>query len=567
MENKEIAEILYNVADFLEMEDNPFRPKAYRRAAHTIEFLTENISEVREEGNLEKLPGIGKNIALKIEEILDTGSLQYLEELRKEVPVDFDALMSVEGLGPKKIKHLYDELGIKNLEDLENQAKRHKIRRLKGMGEKSEKNILENIEFAKKHGARKLLGYVLPIAQDLKTQLDELDITDDVKIAGSIRRRKETIGDIDILVITSHPQEVMDFFITMDMVVDVISKGPSKSSVRLNEGIECDLRVFETKVFGAALMYFTGSKETNVELRRIAIKNNLKLNEYGLFKGKNRIAGESEEELFHKLGMDYIEPELRENRGEIEAATEKKLPELVGYHDIKGDLQMHTKWSDGSHSLEEMVQSASQIGHEYIALTDHAGNLKIAGSMGKKRIKEQMKEIDKINNKMDDIVILNGVEVNIGSDGKLDVENDLLKDLDIVVASIHSGFRQDEDKITKRLINAMANENVNIIGHPTSRKIQERQAYDLDLDKIFEVSRETNTFLEVNSQPNRLDLSDVNIKKAIEHGCKLVINTDAHSQDQLKYMNLGIATARRGWATKMDIINTLSLKKLEKLFN
>ncbi|MDI6644557.1 MAG: DNA polymerase/3'-5' exonuclease PolX [Methanobacteriaceae archaeon] len=567
MENKEVAKILYKVADFLEMEDNPFRPKAYRRAAHTIEFLSDNIDDVRKKGQLEDLPGIGKNIAQKIEEILDTGYLGYLEDLKLSVPVDFDALSSVEGLGPKKIKLLYKELGITNLDDLEIMAKRHKIRRLKGMGEKSEKKILENIEFARKHGSRKLLGYVLPLAQSLKEKLERMEITEKVEVAGSIRRRKETIGDIDILVITSHPRQVMDFFTNMKVVKEVINKGPSKSTVRLKEGVECDLRVFEKEMFGAALMYFTGSKEINVELRRIALQNNMKLNEYGLFKGKKRVAGVNESEIFHKLGMDYIEPELRENRGEIKAAIEGKLPILVDYNEIRGDLQMHSNWSDGSNSIIDMAHTASKMGYEYIALTDHAGSLRIAQGLDEKRLKDQMKEIDKINETLDGITILKGVEVNIDSEGKLDIKNELLNDLDIVVASIHSGFRQEEEKITYRIIKAMENENVNIIGHPTGRKIQERKSYNLDLEKIFQTSMDNKVFLEINSQPNRLDLKDVNIKKAIERGCKMVINTDAHSPKQLKNIDLGIATARRGWASSKDIINTLSLQKLEKILN
>lgn len=567
MENKEVAKILYKVADFLEMEDNPFRPKAYRRAAHTIEFLPENIEDIRIKGQLEDLPGIGKNIAQKIEEILDTGYLGYLEDLKLSAPVDFDALISVEGLGPKKIKQLYEELGIKNLDDLENMAKRHKIRRLKGMGEKSEKKILENIEFARKHGRRKLLGYILPLAQSLKEKLEKIEIIDKVEVAGSIRRRKETVGDIDILVTTTHPREVMDIFTNMAVVKEVISKGPSKTTVRLKEGIECDLRVFESNIFGAALMYFTGSKEINVELRRIAIQKNMKLNEYGLFKGKKRVAGSTETEIFHKLGMDYIEPELRENRGEVKAAIDGKLPKLVDYNQIRGDLQIHSEWSDGSNSIIDMAQTASKIGHEYIAITDHSGSLRIARGLNEKRLKNQIKEIDKINDTLDEITILKGVEVNIDSEGKLDIKNEILNDLDVVVASIHSGFGQEKEKITNRIIKAMENENVNILGHPTGRKIQERKSYNLDLEKIYQSSIDNKVYMEINSQPNRLDLNDENIKKAIESGCKLVINTDAHSPQQLNHIYLGIATARRGWASSNDIINTLSLQKLEKILN
>ena len=357
----------------------------------------------------------------------------------------------------------------------------------------------------------------------------------------------------------------MDAFTHLGNVDRIILQGSSKSTVRLKENVSCDLRVVPEKSFGSALMYFTGSKETNVELRKLSIKNGLKLNEYGLFKGEEWISGVTEETLFSELGLDYIEPELRENRGEIEAALNGELPSLIGYNEILGDLQMHSKWSDGSNSLEEMVIVAQEMGYEYIAITDHSGGLRIANGMNSNQINLQLKKIEKLNEEFEGITIFKGLEVNIDSDGKLDVDDRILNDLDIVIASIHSGFRQDWGKLTDRIISAMENEYVNIIAHPTGRKIHQRKAYELDLDKVFESSIETDTYLEVNSQPDRLDLKDVYVKKALETGCKLVINTDSHNRDSLKNIEFGIATARRGWAEKEDIINTKSLKEIKKI--
>jgi DNA polymerase (family 10) len=565
MKNYEVAKILEEIAVILEMKDVEFKPRAYRNAANAVRSLSKNIEEVEEEGKLEEIPGVGEGIAKKIREIIETGSLEYYEKLKKEFPIDFESLSSVEGIGPKTIKILYEQLDVKNLKDLEKAAKEGKIKDLEGMGEKSEQKILNNIKFAKKSKGRQLLGYTLPLAEELKKKIKGFEHVDDVEVAGSLRRMKETIGDIDILVVTKKPEKVMDFFTSLDNVSEAIAKGESKSTVRLEEGIEVDLRVIEKKSFGAALMYFTGSKQANIELRKIAIKKGYKLNEYGLFKGKKQKAGKTEKEIFDKLELDYIEPELRENRGEIEAAKEGKLPELIEYDDIKGDLQMHSKWSDGIYSIEDMAKAAKDLGHEYIALTDHTGTLRIAGGMDEEEIRKQMKEIDKVSDNVDGITVLKGVEVNIKSDGKLDIKDDVLKDLDIVVASIHSGFRKEKEKMTERMIKAMENENVNIIAHPTGRKIQGREGYELDFDKIFEKSKETNTFLEINSFPDRLDLNDINTRSAIEAGCKLTINTDSHSTEHLRYIRLGIATARRGWAEKKDIINTLPLKKLRKL--
>ena len=568
MKNQLVAAILNQVADLMEIESVDFRTKAYRRAAHTVDTLSEDIEEIKNEGRLQELPGIGAKIAKKIDEIVETGKLDYLENLKKEFPVDYDALMAVEGLGPRSIKQLYNELGVKNLDDLEKNAKRHRIRRLKGMGEKTERKILINLDFARKSTGRNLLGHILPVAEEIKEELSSLDYVLRVEIAGSIRRRKETVGDIDILVTTNKPLDVMEYFSNMDLIDDVVVKGPTKSTVRLKEnGIDVDLRAFDDESFGSALLYFTGSKETNVELRRIAISKGLKLNEYGVFKGDNLLAGRTEKEVFQSLGMSYIEPELRENTGEIEASITNELPELLNYNEIVGDLQMHTEWSDGSSKIIDMTLEAKKMGYEYIAITDHSGSLRIANGMNEKTILKQMDEIENLNDEMNGFMILKGIETNIDSYGFPDVPDKILENMDLVIAGIHSGFNQNKKELTRRIVSAMENDNVDIIAHPTGRKIQERKAYELDFEMIFENSKDTGTVLEVNGQMNRLDLKDMDIKKAVEHGCKLAVNTDAHSIPGLKNMELGIATARRGWAKKEDIINTLPLKKLINFLN
>ena len=565
MNNQKVATILHRIADYLEMDGTDFRTKAYQKAAHTVESLSTDIGEIRSQGRLQELPGIGKHIALKIEEILDTGSLQYYEELKKEFPLDYEALLSVEGLGPKTIKLLYQELGVKNLDDLEREAKRHHIHRLKGLGLKTEQKILQNLELARKSTGRRLLGQVLPMAREIKYTIEKLKLVEQAEIAGSIRRRKETVGDVDILTITNQPLKVMEFFTSMENVQEVIAKGRSKSTVRLVDGMEVDLRVFQENVFGSAMVYFTGSKEMNIALRKIAIEKSLKLNEYGVFKGEEQLAGKTEEEVFNILGLDYIEPELRENRGEVEAALTGNLPHLVEKQDIIGDLHMHTTWSDGKSEIREMATTARENGYEYIAITDHFGNLPVTSTMKLEQIQSQMEMIDSLNQEIENLTILKGVEVNINSLDKAELPDSILKEMDIVVAAVHAGQKPDPERLTKRLLRAMENEYVNIIAHPTGRRIQRRPAYDLKLERLFQKANETGTFLEVNSQPDRLDLRDIHVKKAIEYDCLLSVNTDAHHLDQLGYMELGVATARRGWAEKKDIINTLSLKKLLKL--
>ena len=564
MKNAEVAKILYEIADLLEIEGVEFKPRAYRKAAQNIESLSVDIEDLYRRGELEKIPGVGKSIAEKIKEYLETGKVKKLEELRQKIPVDIKSLSAVEGLGPRMIKILYEKLGVKNLDDLERVAKERRIRRLKGFGEKIERKILENIEIARQRQQRFLLGFVLPEANAIVEELKPF--VKKISLAGSIRRRKETIGDVDILAVADDAEKIMDIFTSMKRVEKVLAKGITKSSVRLYGGIQVDLRIVEEESFGSALQYFTGSKEHNIEVRKIAIKHGYKLNEYGLFKGEERIAGKSEEEVYKALGMEWIPPELRENRGEIEAALNGSLPKLVEYEEVKGDLQMHTKWSDGANTIEEMVQEAIKLGHKFIAITDHVGSLKIAGGMDEEDVLEQAKEIEKLREKYDNIYIFHGVEANIMKDGSLDVSNKLLKEVDLVLASVHSAFRMDEKEMTSRVIKAIEHEYVDIIAHPTCRIIQKREPIKIDMEKVLEKAKENEVIMEINAYPDRLDLNDIHTKMAVEMGVKLSIGTDAHSKEHLKFYEYGIAVARRGWAKKEDIINTYSIKELKKLF-
>jgi DNA polymerase (family 10) len=561
MKNQIVARILYEVADILEIKGVEFKPYAYRRAAQSIGSLTDDIEEYYKKGKLEEIPGVGKAIAEKVAEIIETGSLKHLEDLKKSMPVDLE-LLNIGGLGPKKVMILYKKLKIRNVNDLEKSAKAGKISKLHGFGEKTEKEILDNIELSRKRKERMLLGHALPIAEEIIRKLKKLGYVDNISVAGSLRRMKETIGDIDILVTSKKPEGVMKAFTGMEDVDEVLAKGTTKSSVLLKSGIQADIRVVEKKSFGSALLYFTGSKEHNIALRKIAIQKKMKLSEYGLFKGNTQIAGKTEEEVYKKLGLHYIEPEIRESAGEIEASLKNKLPKLIGYDDIKGDLQMHSNWSDGQNTIEEMASAAKRLGYEYICITDHTGSLAIAHGLDEKRIEKQYKEIDKAENKIDGIRILHGCEVNIRSDGSLDIRDNILKKLDIVVAGVHSGFKQDN---TERIMKAMENENVDIIAHLTGRKMNERKEYDIDIHKIIDKAKETGTILEIDAQPKRLDLNDVNARAAIEHGCRIAINTDAHSIEQLSFMKLGIGTARRAWLENKHVINANNVEKMLKM--
>jgi DNA polymerase (family 10) len=565
MKNLFVAKILNEIADILEMQNVEFKPRAYRKAARTVESLSKPIEEVYEEKKLKKLSGVGESIAAKIAEIIETGTSQYLENLKKQMPANIEALTSIEGMGPKSVKKLYETLKIKTLDDLARAAEQHEIREIKGFGSKTEQNILEHLELAKRGTERILLGFALPIAKEIKERLEKEGSVSQVEITGSLRRMKETIGDIDILVTSVKPEKTADFFVAMDDVREVLGKGVTKCSVILKSNIHVDLRIVGAKSFGSALMYFTGSKDHNIKLRKIAMGQSCKLNEYGLFKKDEQIAGETETEVYHKLGMGWIPPELRENRDEIEAAQKHKLPNIIGYNAIKGDLQVHTKWTDGENTIEEMAKAAKAFGYSYICITDHYSKMVIAGGLNEKQLRKEMQEIEKVNEKVEGMAVLKGAEVDINADGALQAKESVLKDLDVVVASVHSNFNQTKQKMTKRLTTALASGNVTILGHPTGRKIRTKKSYPIDMESLFETAKRTGTFLEINAFPERLDLDDFHTRAAKEAGCKLVIDTDAHNKEHFKYMRLGLAVARRGWVEKNNVVNTLPLKDLMKL--
>lgn len=567
MTNLEVAAILYEVADLLEIKGVRFKPQAYRRAAQAIETLPEDIADVAREERLDEIPGVGRGIAGKVREIVDTGSLAYLASLRRELPVGVQELTRIEGIGPKKAAVLSRELGIRSVDDLEAAAKAGRIRDLPGFGEKTEQNILAGIEMSRTAKKRHLLGYILPVAREIEERLAGLASVRQVSLAGSIRRMKETIGDLDILATSTHPEEVMEVFSTLPGVTRVLARGTTKTSVVLATGVQVDLRVVEEGQFGAALQYFTGSKEHNIALRRLAIARNWRLNEYGLVDlASNRmVAGEDEAGIYRALGLAWIEPELREDRGEIEAARAGTLPDLVGYGSIRGDLHVHTRWSEGAHSVGEMAEAAAALGYEYIAVCDHAETLHIARGLSPERLADQVREIERFNREGgSSVTVLSGTECNIGMDGRIDLPDSVLADLDVVVASVHSGFRQPEREMTERVVTAMHNDHVDIIGHPTGRILLAREPYRIDLAAVFEAAAALGVLLEINAFPGRLDLSDVNARPAREAGVRFSLGSDAHSRENLRYMELGVATARRGWLTADDIANTRPLAGLRR---
>jgi DNA polymerase (family 10) len=567
MKNQEVARIFGEMADILEIKgENPFRVRAYRRAAQNIEGFPKDVSEVSR-ADLMKVPGIGEDLAGKIEEIVKTGRLKAHEELKKEVPEGLTALLGVPGLGPKTAKLLFEKLDIRSIEDLERKASEHKLAGLPGIQKKTEENILKGIEMLQRGRRRQPLGRVLPLAEEIVRNLKEKAPVKELCYAGSLRRWKDTIKDIDILSTSKDPARVMSVFVHLPSVKDVLAHGPTKSSVVLQEGIQVDLRVVEEKSFGAALAYFTGSKAHNIRLREMAVKAGLKLNEYGIFRDKDEkwLGGRKEEEVYRILGLPYIPPELREDTGEVEAALKGRLPDLIGQKDIKGDLHVHTKWSDGSHTLGELVEAARKRGYDYIAITDHSKGLGVARGLDEERLAEQMREIDSMNRKLRGFRILKGVEVDIRSDYTLDLPDEILGGLDIVVAAVHSGYKQPRDKITRRLVSAMKNPFVNVIAHPTGRLIGERDPYEVDMERVLKAARETGTAMEINAYPLRLDLNDAHAKAAKELSVHMTISTDAHLTSQFDYMAYGIGTARRGWLEKKDVINTLGYKPLLSL--
>lgn len=566
MKNKEIASIFNDIADILEIKgENPFRIRAYRRAALTLESLSKDVVGTPKE-ELLKIPGIGQDLAGKIEEYVNTGKIQSYEDIKKEIPEGLSSLLKVPGLGPKTAKILYEKLNIKNIKDLENYARAHKLSGLPGIKERTEENIIKGIDMLKRGMERKPLGKVLPIAEEILDYLKKRTKINKLSLAGSIRRWKDTIKDIDILATSNDPKSVMNTFIHLPNVKEVLMHGSTKSSIIIQEGIQVDLRVVEEESYGAALAYFTGSKEHNIRLREMAVKAGLKINEYGIFREKDnkKIGGEKEEDIYKILGLPYIPPEMREDTGEIEAALDGKLPVLINLKDIKGDLHVHTKRSDGSHDYDELITAARELGYEYIAITDHSKGLGIARGLNEEKVIDEKKEIDGLNKKLKGFKILSGIEVDIRSDGQLDLSDDILKQLDIVIASIHSGFKQSREQITQRIISAMKNPYVSIIAHPTGRLIGEREPYDIDMEKIIKIAADTKTALEINAYPLRLDINDIYVKKAASIGVPIVISTDTHTLSQFKFMAYGVHIARRGWLEKKHVINTMNYNNLIK---
>ncbi len=567
--NREISKILYEMSVLLEMKEVEFKPRAYEKAAESIESLAEDVGDIYKHGGLkaiEDIPGVGTSIGEKIEEYIKTKHVKEYEKLKKSVPVDIEGLSAIEGIGPKTILRLYKKLGIKTRDQLEKAAAKGNLEK-SGFGKKTAENILKSISFLKKEHGRYLLGEIMPTAQAILERIRALPEVKSAEFGGSLRRMMETVGDLDFIVFSEKPAEVVKKFIKFPEVRSVHSQGKHKALVRLDAETDADIWVMDPKTMGAALIGWTGDKQHNIALRILAEKKGWLLNDYGLWHGKTLLASKTEEEVYKKLGMDWIPPEIRNNAGEIEAALEGKLPDLVGYDDMKGDLQIQTDWTDGEDSIEEMANAAKKIGHEYIVITDHTKSLAVAGGNDEKRLLKQMAEIDEVNLKFKNskFRVFKGAEVNILPDGTLDINDETLAKLDIVGAAVHSQFNMSEKEMTARITRAMENPNVDIIFHPTGRLIQKREAYKVDVDELLKTAKKTKTIMEVNAYPNRLDIKDEYIRKAVNMGVKLSIDTDSHAIAHLAYLRYGIAQARRGWAEKKDVINAHSREQMLKM--
>ncbi len=570
--NKEIANIFRKMAAIYEFLDDRFRAMAYQRAANIIEDLPDDIRHYLETGEIYKIRGIGPSIALKIEEYIKTGKIQKYEELKKLIPEDFLELVDLPGIGPKTLKRIYDELGISTKEELIKALKDGRVEKLSGFGPKKVENMLKALELYEISKRRIILWEALQLSKYLVNKLKQLKEIKKIEVAGSLRRRKETIGDIDILIVAQDQDrmKIMDYFTGFSEVKEILVKGPKKSSVIMDiEGKErqVDVRIFKDEEWGAALQYFTGSKQHNVHMREIAKEKGLKVNEYGVFDAKTgeKIAGETEEGVYKAIGMDWIPPELREDRGEIEAALQHRLPELVELKDIKGDLHVHSTWTDGAYTIQQIIDYVKKhYKYEYIAITDHSKAVRVAHGLDEEKVLQEIEEINKLNKMIGFDFIKKGIEVDILYDGSLDLPDEILAQLDWVIASVHSYLNQDN---TERIVKAMENPYVTAIGHPTGRIIGQRDPYPLDMDIIMKVAKETGTALEINAQPSRMDLNDIWIRKAVEEGVMLVINTDSHNLGHFAYMEIGVAQARRGWATKKNILNTRSWKQVQEFIN
>jgi len=566
VQNSEIAQIFNEVADLLEIEGaNQFRVRAYRNAARTIEGYPDRVYKMVDSGEpIDEISGIGEDLANKIEEIVNTGNLIMLEELRSQTPQSLIKLLDISGLGPKRVQKLYQELDITNIEALREALESGEVSELEGFGPKTTENILEALESKSFKKERTRLDIAEQFVDPLVDYLKEMDQVDEAIVAGSYRRRKATVGDLDIIAISDEGVKVCEAFVDFDSVSEVLSQGKTKASVKLRSGLQVDLRVVNKESYGAALLYFTGSKAHNIHLRNIAMDKGYKVNEYGVFEDEDYILGETEEEIYDFFDMPFIVPELREDNGEIEAALDHNLPELIHLDDIRGDLQMHTKESDGENTLAEMADEAKRLGYEYIAITDHTSHIGVTQGLDAEDAKDYIKKIEDFNEDQDDLIILKGIEVDVLKDGSLDLPDEILEQMDIVLASVHSNFSLDEEAQTNRIIKALENPNVNVLAHPSTRMIGSREPIKMNLQKIMEKALDLSCFLEINASPERLDLWDDAVRRARELGLKLVISTDAHRVSELANMKYGIFQARRGWASKSMILNTLSLKDLKQ---
>ncbi len=566
MKNTEIAKVFEDMADLLELKgENKFKIRAYQRAARAIDYLPKEIEIMLEEGeDLQSIPGVGEAIAKKTIELVNTGKLGAYEELKAGFPEGITALLEIPGIGPKTANKLSTELGIQSVEELEKAIEDGRVAQLFRLGDKAAENILQQIQALRRKDQRIPIGEALPVVDEVLDALRPLPGVKNLTAAGSLRRFHETVGDIDLMGTADNPEDVIDAFVNLPQIRQVVAKGPTKATVILPGGLQADLRMVEHDSFGSLLQYFTGSKQHNITLRTKEQKKGLKLSEYGITDSKtNELEKFTTEEAFYKrLGMQYIPPEIREDRGEIELAEKGRVPKLIELSDIKGDIHAHTDWSDGQDSLEDMAQAAKALGYEYLAITDHSAGRGIAHGLTEERLRQQIEEISRLNKKIKGIRILTGTEVDIRADGSIDLPDKILADIDVVVAAIHSAMNQAEEQITNRLVGALENPHIDVIAHPTCRLLGEREPVAVDLEAVFRAAIKYNKALEINAMPSRLDLKDIHIYRARELGVKLVIGTDSHRTDHLKLMRFGIGIARRGWCQPKDILNTKSTKEM-----
>ncbi len=566
MRNKEIAGVLYEIADLLDIKGEKFKPNAYRRAARSLEGLSEDIEGLHTQHRLGEIPGIGEAIQDKIKEYLTSGSISLLERLRNEIPQSVVEMLNIPSVGPKTVGLVWIRLGITSVDELRKAAEEHRLQKLKGFGAKKEEKIIKGIQFMVESKKRNLLGIALPIAEEIMRYLLAQSSCEKVGYAGSVRRMKETVGDLDILAVSKSHGEVVRAFTTMPIVKEVTLAGDTKATVILQSGIQADLRVLDESSWGAGLQYFTGSVDHNVHLRTIAQKRGLKLNEYGVFKGEEQIAGENEEDVYRALDLDFVEPELREDSGEIEAAQSGQLPNLLTLQDIRGDLHVHTNKTDGADTLEAIVDAAQRKGYEYIGISDHSQSLMVARGMGADDLLSRRDEIHALD-KESDIRVLIGTECEILENGDLDYPDDVLQELDYVIAAVHSKFRMPADKMTDRILAAVSNPCVHVLAHPFTGLINRREPVQFDYERVIVEAADRSCALEINAFPDRLDLSGPAARLAKENGARLIINTDSHSIGDLDFMRYGVGTARRGWLEPSDVVNCWPYEKVKEFFS